>query len=1181
MISHQFNHTIHEARISDSAIYTCQADNGIAPINPLTGLGSQSAQPGQVVGPSSSFFALSSLFASAIGQNGQNERSITAVEAQLQLQVLYGPRVQVRPGNSTPLKFNPLNEGDYFTLNCSVDSWPPAHEFVWTKQDEPAFKSVQQGPILEFSSVTAQQGGNYTCTAFNRLDPSGYSSQPIDKQASASLQVNIRHKPGLAEIQLGQAGETELGSKTLIQCRAKPPGYPEPQYRFWKYAGLNGQQRAALTRVGLSTGTYTIHSAKPDDEAKYGCLAFNDLGQSTEADGELIVNELPTIKLDNLSGGQLEDSRFVNESPYSITFRASGKPEPKVTWWHRSPLDGRRQELSLPEFQSRYRIEVISAQEKLSQNQMKSRFTVITTLKFNQPLSIEDRGLYSVEFSNGLSASAIEDYQLHIFHAPLPVVGNGVMQVKTSQQSAPVRTKAGFDLGETVNLTCRVSAFPKPNFNWYNGVDSQGKTIDTSLNSRYREQISNIRDDIWESTLTFTQAQESDYGDYMCVSANMDKQTNVISDSVQIFVTLSHKTAPEAPSQLEAIDATQDSITLQWLPGFDGGFAQNHFLVQYAPDDGSGMSLNKRFPHSDSLPMYQSGGSNSLGESEIEGRESVRLFDCQSNNPCMISPLQSKQSYLFRIRAKNERGISEFSDEYRSATRANSSQIPKIHEASFDASQNILHFKIEPESDYIITNLNVRIDVRSSELANSQVQQSGELDQTSDWRIHSTVPMRQEKGEAYLNMQSNIEQLRLTLCSRLNESLCGPEYVISMRSATSSFLHDQRGNMSMIFVLSALLIVSLSGFATIHTCFLSRKSKKADAIERVDSGSLLDNKPTSGDPNGAKNGSTASTNSTSAGDTANSLANGLQSMDSLMMSAGHLNHLALGHHGVGSTSDHSSDHSRQAKLDSMLPPNYNHYADRASILQEQQQQYLQSAYGQANGTLLGVASQQSPALLGHAFSYAPNGYSTEQQPLSLDHHLFSNGLGDPVVPDVQQQHQWPLGDDYTNSNNYSNNALINGLAYQTPEVQQQPPQLDPTYGTTASIMQHQAALYDNGSSSGQFQAYLSACEEQQRASSRSAGSLYQQEIAAAQQQLYGTLTRNAQNGNTSSSNNNTDITKSTLQPNQDTSQLEAQQQHYTAAMAANGLAHSSQLESDYGTVGGSGRNGRLIREIIV
>lgn len=1206
LISNHFNHTISEAKISDSGVYSCQADNGIAPP-----VGAQlNSLHGQVVGPASSFFSLMSLASGGASaqDSDQISRAPTLVEAPLHLQVLYPPRVQVKASKSFP-----LSEGDFFSLNCSVDSSPPAHEFVWTKQDDPTFRRLasQQSPLLDFQSVSASDSGNYTCTAFNRLDLSGHYQQ-IEKQASGSALVLVRHKPGIAEISLGQAGETELGAKTLIQCRAKPPGYPEPQYKFWKFQG-SGNQRLHLNKQAHGS-TYTIYSAKADDEAKYGCMATNEMGVSSEADGDLIVNEPPSIIRD--SARRDEDARPPGEFPYSITVRATGKPEPKVSWFHRSPVDGRRIELGSLEMQSRFKVETIT---KTEQNQMRLKYNVVSTLTFKMPLEVDDRGLYTVEFSNGLSRTAIEDFQLHINHAPIPAPRNQPIiaqtQAQGQQQSSGTRTKAGFDLGETVNLTCRVSAYPKPEFLWYaNSATESDKPIET--NSRYRTSISNPRDDIWESTLTFSQAQQSDYGEYMCVTANHDQQTNRISDSVQILVNLSRKTSPDPPSQLEAVDASQDSITLQWLAGFDGGFAQNQFLVQYALDDGTGQSLSKRFPGSDSSLAVAMA---SLQQNQLEGEQAAnypRLYDCLTMNPCTINQLLPRQAYSFRVRARNELGASDYSDELRATTRANISSIPRILDASFDSSQNMLYFRIEPGSDYLLNNLNARIEVRTSsslplhtsegqrpamdqlevqEMAASQQQQQQAAD--SSWRFFTVVPIRQERAQAYLNMSNDTEQLRLTLCSRSNESLCGPEFVISKRSATSSFLHDQRGSLLSILMSTLSLIVVMGAFATtVHSCCLSGKNKKAESIERADAN--IDNKPNA---NGAPNqlpginksshGSTTSTNSTSANGT-----NGLQSMDSINGPLG-------GVGGGGGVSDHSSDHSRQAKLDSMLPPNYNHYADRASIMMEQQQQHqhqqllqqqqgiiadkLGSPFGLPNGALLGVAGQQqqqqqlsSPMIngtMGH-FSYGRAGQvadsqGQQQQPMSLEQQMLDGSmmLGAAYDPDGQQQ-IWPAQlDDYSN---------YNALGYATAQQGAQEQVLDPTYATTGSVMMsQQSAAYDNSANSSQFQSYVSAYQQQEQGQQQyQQRTQYQQEMAAAQQQMYGTLTRNGYSGGAIGG-------EATGKP---VHQLaEQQQQHYSTG-GTNGLVQppqlpppvsQSQVESDYGTTGG--RAGRLIREIIV
>lgn len=1221
LISNAYNHTITDIKISDSSTYTCQADNGIPPIG----------HHGHVVGPAPSFFSLLGLSQST-PDGSQASDSQNLVKAHLRLEVLYPPRVQVKPTKSGPhLVDETLN------LNCSVDSSPPPYEYVWTKLEDPSFRHASSGAnsYLEFPSLSATDMGNYTCTAFNRLEPSpllsaSLSNSPavIERHGSGSALVQVRHRPGVAEIVLGQNGETESSQPTQIQCRSKPPGFPEPQYKFWRYSGT---QRLYLTKQS-SASTYTILSAKATDEGRYGCSASNDLGPSSEAEGDLIVNEVPVIIQDSNRRGN--DARLQGDSPYSITVRAWGKPEPKVTWYHRSPVDGRtRIDLSSPEMLAKFKIDTVLKPE---QNQMKPKFNVVTTLTFKQPLEVDDRGLYSVEFNNGLSRSVTEDFQLHVHHSPIPAPRNQPISANSGSTSLSSKTKAGFDLGETVNLTCRVSAYPKPEFYWH---DSSSSDRPIEGNSRYKiSSPINTIDDVYESTLTFSLVQKEDYGDYTCAVANVDPQTNRLGDTVQMIVSLTQKTVPDPPFNLAETDATQDSITIQWTPGFDGGFALNHYTVQYALDDGTGLSINKRFINADSIANVMASYQNpnmalvdSIDQQQQQQQAYPRTYDCLNMNPCTINHLLPRQAYTFRVRAKNERGLSDFSGELKATTRANISQVPKILEASF-GDDNILHFKIEPGLDYSFSNLNLRIESKVSQqqqqqpiptTANSgagqqpesvQPIQNNQLDgeqisaTTPRWEPLTTVPLVRDKFDAHLDISPGTTHLRIILCSRSNESICGPEFVVE-KSAMSSFLQAERGLSLSILMSTLTLIIVLGAFATtIHSCCLSRKDKKADTIERVNGS--IDNKPiTANGSNQAihksSHGSTTSTNSTSAG---NGTANGLQSMDSI--------NNALNN--AGSASDHSSDHSRQAKLDSMLPPNYNHYSDRNSIMLEQQQQQqhqllqqqgliadkLNSPFGLPNSALLSVAnqtqsqqqSQHSPMMNGGSlnyFAYNQAGQVELQQPMSLEHHTMMDGshhlmLGQSgqLDPDGNQQ-MWQQADsnqldDY---NNYNTAAVAAAFNYATATSQANQDLVDPAYGTTTGnmIMSQQSAAYDNTANSGQQQYYLGAYQDnsQQQQQQYQQRTQYQQEMAAVQQQMYGTLTRNgySQNSNNTTNNSLNDI-KATQQNNISNQQLIEQQQYG----ATNGLIQApttqqTTQESDYGTTGT--RSGRLIREIIV
>jgi hypothetical protein len=67
-----------------------------------------------------------------------------------------------------------------------------------------------------------------------------------------------------------------------------------------------------------------------------------------------------------------------------------------------------------------------------------------------------------------------------------------------------------------------------------------------------------------------------DHGLYECIARNaLGAET--------VSVMLSGPTAPDMPTGLRALNRTEDSITLAWTPGFDGGFPQS-FQFRYYND---------------------------------------------------------------------------------------------------------------------------------------------------------------------------------------------------------------------------------------------------------------------------------------------------------------------------------------------------------------------------------------------------------------------------------------------------------------------------------------------------------------------------------------------------------------------------------------------------------------------
>ena len=81
-------------------------------------------------------------------------------------------------------------------------------------------------------------------------------------------------------------------------------------------------------------------------------------------------------------------------------------------------------------------------------------------------------------------------------------------------------------------------------------------------------------EDTYEGLLIINRVSQSSYGDYVCRATNkMGVKRTIIK--------LQPKAKPERPDNLKSTMSTYDTITLSWQPGFDGGFTDTRYEVQY------------------------------------------------------------------------------------------------------------------------------------------------------------------------------------------------------------------------------------------------------------------------------------------------------------------------------------------------------------------------------------------------------------------------------------------------------------------------------------------------------------------------------------------------------------------------------------------------------------------------
>lgn len=573
-ISSSFTHTIHRVSLQDAGEYECTADNGL-------------------------------------GRNGVQK---------VALDVLYPPVVVIET------KTREAEEHESITIKCNVTSNPAPVEIEWLKENNPDFR--QAGEVLSINDIRAEHAGTYICRGINQMRPSG--SKGVERIGNTTVAVLVRHRPGKAVITPNHP-IVHVGSGVTLKCSASPPGWPIPQYRWFRDV-VEGD---VSTQKVLAQGPeFVIPSAHLASEGRYHCHAANELGHGEMATTTLEVHQPPQF----LAKLQPHLTRRVADADFSVSCSAKGKPKPQVKWFK----DGRE----LTGETSYYEI---STSPNEGSNGM---VTVQSNLKFagklrphGNQLMPGDRGTYSCVYANEVNTN------------------NSTMNLKIEHEPIVLHkfNKVAADLRENVEVMCKVQAYPKPEFQWTFGTNTA--TIQSNQESRYEIVNSVEGNDVYTSILKVSNVAKNDYGDYYCRASNS-------LETIRAGIRLQPKGAPEKPSELDASEIGSNFISLNWMPGFDGGVRNTKFFVLY-----------KKV----SIPSNEiNGDCDSYYTTSSDWSE----FDCHTDYPCNITPLDQHSSYVFKVKALNNKGGSEYSNEVTRTTKV--SKIPKALQVTFDPMTKIL-----------------------------------------------------------------------------------------------------------------------------------------------------------------------------------------------------------------------------------------------------------------------------------------------------------------------------------------------------------------------------------------------------------------------------------------------------------------------------------------------------------
>ncbi|XP_049302796.1 hemicentin-2 [Bactrocera dorsalis] len=594
-------HTIYRVGRHHAGKYTCNADNGL-------------------------------------GKSGEKD---------IILDVLFPPIVVIES------KTHEAEEGETVMVRCNVTANPPPITIEWLKEGAPDFRFT--GELLTLVTVRAEHAGNYICRAVNLMNP--YNSKRIEGVGNSTVALLVRHRPGQAYITPNKP-IVHVGNGVTLSCSANPPGWPVPQYRWFR--DVDGE--FSNTQKILAQGPqYSIPKAHLGSEGKYHCHAVNELGIGKMATIILEVHQPPQF----LAKLQQHMTRRVGDVDYAVTCSAKGKPTPIIRWIKDGTevLPGRKM-YDIRTTPTEGQGGVVTVQSIL-------RFRGKGRPNGNQ-LVPGDRGLYTCLYENEVN-SANSSMHLRIEHEPIVL---------------HQYNKVAYDVRESAEVMCKVQAYPKPEFQWQFANNPSPLTM--SSDGHYEIAIRTDNNDVYTSILRINHISHSDYGDYTCRAVNP-------LDTIRTQIRLQPKGAPERPTALKVMEISHNYAILSWIPGFNGGLVSTKFLVTYrrvaTPRE---QTLSDCATHTYTTSIVSSSSSSSAAASFTAGSSAGSAdwleFDCYRENPCKVMPLDQYQSYMFRVYALNSKGSSGYSNEVLATTKV--SKIPPPLHVTYDPNSHVLGINV-------------------------------------------------------------------------------------------------------------------------------------------------------------------------------------------------------------------------------------------------------------------------------------------------------------------------------------------------------------------------------------------------------------------------------------------------------------------------------------------------------
>ncbi|XP_015795287.1 nephrin isoform X2 [Tetranychus urticae] len=552
-----------------------------------------------------------------------NAASKEPLEASVKLKVYFAPsKVKIKSRPARP------KAGNKVDLICETESSNPASEVVWWRNGQllpghvnstidSSFGGKSTKNVLKMNVTSSDDGSIFTCQAINKL---------LDQSVHDALTLNVLFKPEFISSEPLASFELVEGSEASINLTARG----NPSNIKYKWHRINGNGELDATRFYTDGPILNITSVLRQDSGSYLIEASNSQG-TTKLPFKLNIKYAATItKTSDLVLVEMGKTAYLE-----CTVDANPITADLIKWQRKPNYIENSMDDSL---ESTFSSSTLP-NEFISMDEERFKITLEENRSFLSVFNIteSDSGAYECLASNGIGSPDKATTNLVVKHKPRII-------------NSPILSKSASDNGSKGKLICRAQGAPNITFQWLReGAIISDKPGNTKYNTEPAEQLNLIT---YQSVLIINEVANSDYGPYDCVASN-ELGIN------RLTVHFNHTSQPDPPLVLKVVNRTSSSVTLKWIPGFDGGLPQS-FRIRYQKVDATGSTtLPSPNPTSSaSLPNTQS----TPDASSSISTEPAQYSDVYPSNTTIytIKGLTDNTEYSFNVMAYNDLGESKY-----------------------------------------------------------------------------------------------------------------------------------------------------------------------------------------------------------------------------------------------------------------------------------------------------------------------------------------------------------------------------------------------------------------------------------------------------------------------------------------------------------------------------------------